>query len=50
MKLNFNYTERKKKRIFWIFERRIFIENINFFNISNLYQLITTIKFLNKIL
>ena len=34
------YTERKKKRIFRIFKRWIYIENIIFPNIGNLCQLI----------
>ena len=44
------YTERKKKRIFWISKRRIYVEHIIFLNISNSYPLILTLKFLIKFL
>ena len=44
----FIYTERKKRRIFWIPSCRIYIDNIIFLKISNLYPLMPTITFLNK--
>ena len=46
----FKNTERKKKRIFCISKRRIYIENIIFLHISNSYPLIPTLQFVNKFL
>ena len=45
-----NYTERKKKRIFWLLKRRIYYKNKFWLDTSNLYPLIPTIKFHNKFL
>ena len=40
----------KRNASFEIFKRRVYIDNIIFLNIGNLYPLIPAIKFLNKIM
>ena len=42
------YTERKKKRIFWLSKHWIYYKNKFYLDTSNLYPLIPTIKFLNS--
>ena len=44
------YTERKKKRIFWLSKHLVYYKNKLCLDTSNLYPLIPTIKFLNKFL